>query len=200
MPASPQQAGRSWPICDGKDEYSAAMLTSADIRYAKLITERTVEKFLQRLFLRETPLRSLCIISPFIAAMADSRFSLAALRRKIEREAIPTYLITREPAEPYQIEAMQILTGCPWIEVRYNPSVHAKLYLAWARDEPESFALFGSGNLTAKSIESNIELAMMVYGTGPGRHIIRELHYWASVRLRTLRESRLVQGIRLARR
>jgi len=170
------------------------------IRYVELVTERSVERFLLRLFLRETPLRGLCVISPFIAPMQGSRFSLANLRRKIERETIPTYLLTREPTEPYQFEAMQILLGCPWIEVRYNPSIHAKLYLAWARDEPESFALFGSGNLTAHSIESNIELAMMVYGAGPGRDILRELHYWASVRLRTLRESRLVQGIRLTRR
>lgn len=45
--------------------------------------------------------------------------------------------------------------------------------------------------MTAKLIESNIELAMLVYSEGAGRDILRELHYWASVRLRTLSGSKL---------
>ena len=65
-----------------------------------------------------------------------------------------------------------------------------------ATDEHESFALFGSGNLTARSIENNIELAMMVYAKGPGRGLLHELYYWASVRLRTIDESSLIQPIR----
>ena len=117
------------------------------------------------------------------------------LRRKVEEERIPLYVITREPSEPYQVEAMAVLEGSPWIEVRYNASVHAKLYVATAERDADSFALFGSGNLTTQSIESNIELGMLVYGEG-GRGILRELHYWANVRLRTLNESRLVQAIR----
>jgi hypothetical protein len=176
------------------------MLTPADIRYARLITERTVEKFLQRLFLRETAFRGLCIVSPFVAAMPESRYSLANLRRKIELERIPTYLVTREPTEPYQVEAMAVLAGCPWLEVRYNASVHAKLYVAWAEREAESFALFGSGNLTTQSIESNIELGMMVFSIGPGRQVLHELHYWASVKLRTLDASKLVQPLHKTRR
>ena len=170
------------------------------MRYAHLVTERPVERFLMRLFLREAPLQCLCIVSPFIAAMAGRRFSLADLRAKVDTEKIPTYVLTREPVEEYQRNAMAILRGSPLIEVRYNQALHAKLYLAVAKREPESFALFGSGNLTAQSIESNLELAMMVYATGPGRDILRELHYWASVRLRTLPGSRLEQGIRSIRR
>jgi phosphatidylserine/phosphatidylglycerophosphate/cardiolipin synthase-like enzyme len=165
-------------------------------RYAELITERTVERFLQRLFLREPPVRALCVVAPFISPLTSSRFSLAALRTKVEREKVPTYVVTRQPDEPYQQEAMDVLRDCPWIELRYNPSVHAKLYVAHAKIESESFALFGSGNLTARSIETNVELAMMVYSKGPGRGLVKELYYWASVRLRTLAESQLVQRIR----
>ena len=170
------------------------------IRYAELITERPVERFLMRLFLRQVPLRGICIVSPFIAAMFGRRFSLADLRRKVESEGIPTYVLTREPSEAYQQEALDVILGSPCIEVRYNAALHAKLYVALAEREAESFALFGSGNLTAQSIEVNVELAMMVYNTGPGRDILRRLHYWASVRLRTLPDSRLVQGLRPIRR
>lgn len=180
---------------------TAVALTSIPVRrYAELITERTVERFLTRLFLREARLRGLCVVSPFIAAMAGSRFGLAELRKKVERERIPTYVITREPTERYQQDAMDLLAGSPWIELRYNASVHAKVYVASAEREAESFALFGSGNLTAQSIESNIELAMMVYSEGPGREILRELCYWATARLRTLRESTLIQPVRATRR
>ena len=169
-------------------------------QYVKLLTDRTVEKFLLRLFLRKTRLRSLCIVSPFISAMSDSRFSLLDLRNKVEREQIPTYVITRKPILPYQIEANETIYGCPWIELRYNPSIHAKVYVACAERDADSFALFGSGNLTAKSIQSNIEIGMLVYSQGPGREILREINYWANVRLRTLRESKLIQPIRAKRR
>jgi len=174
------------------------MVSSA--QHVELITERGVERFLQRLFLRGVALRSLYVVSPFVASMSQSRFSLACLRRKVEAERVPTYLITRAPDETYQQEAMEALFGSPQVEIRYNPSLHAKLYVAWAEREAESFALFGSGNLTAQSIESNIELGMVVYSIGPGKDILRELHYWASVRLRTLAESRLIQTMRPLRR
>lgn len=165
-------------------------------RYVELVTERTVQRFLLRLFLRDAKLRALYIVAPFIATLSKSRFSLRDLREKVEAEEILTYVVTREPVEEYQQEAMELLRGSPWIEIRYNDFIHAKVYVADAQRDADSFALFGSGNLTAKSIESNIELAMLVYSEGAGREILRELHYWASVRLRTLTESKLIQPIR----
>ena len=56
--------------------------------------------------------------------------------------------------------------------------------------------MFGSGNLTTASFQANIEVAMMVYGQGIGRSLLRELHYWANVQLQTLQESKLIQPIR----
>ncbi len=172
----------------------------SNMRHIQLVTERPVEQFLLRLFLRDTDLRSLCIVSPFISSMTDCRFSLADLRRKIEQERICTYVITRQPEEAYQEEAMTVLLGSPWIEVRYNPFVHAKVYVAMSRREADSFALFGSGNLTAASFQKNIEVAMMLYGDGHGRALLNELNYWASGNLRTFRESTLVQRITAERK
>lgn len=169
-------------------------------RYVELITERTVERFLNRLFLREAPLRCLSIIAPYISALEDQRFSMMDLREKIEREQVPLYIVTRKPVMPYQLESIEVLLGSPWIELRYNESVHAKVYVAMAYRDAESFALFGSCNLTSRSIESNIEIGMMVYSEGPGRDILRELDYWASMRVRILKESQLVQPIRGKRR
>ena len=173
------------------------MTTQQDrTRYIRLMTDHPVEQFLLRLFLRDADMRSLCIVSPFISSLDGCRFTLADLRRKVERERICTYVTTRQPAEKYHEEAMAVLLGSPWIEVRYNRSIHAKVYIATASRETDSFAMFGSGNLTTASFQANIEVAMMVYGHGVGRSLLHELHYWANAQLRTLKESKLVQRIR----
>ena len=164
-------------------------------RNIRLMTERSVEQFLLRLFLRDADVRSLAIVSPFISPLQECRFTLKDLRRKVEQEKIRTYVTTRQPTEDYQAKAMAVILGSPWIEVRYNASLHAKVYLAMARREADSFALFGSGNLTAASLHTNIEVAMMLYGAGIGRALLHELHYWANGELRTLRESKLIQRL-----
>ena len=171
-----------------------------DRRHIQLVTERPVERFLQRLFLRDADMRTLCIVSPFISSLARYRFTLADLRQKVERERIHTYITTREPTEDYHAEAMAVLLGSSWIEVRYNASVHAKVYIAMASRDADSFGMFGSGNLTATSFESNIEVGMMLYNGGIGRTLLNELYYWVSGRLRTLKESVLVQPMRAERK
>lgn len=171
-----------------------------DSRHVRLVTKRTVEHFLQRLFLRDMPIRSICLVSPFINPMEDSRFTLADLSAKIARESIPTYVVTRPPVEPWQEEAMAILTQNEWVEIRYNNSVHAKVYVTAAVTESESFALFGSGNLTDRSIEKNVEVGMIIVAQGQGRALVDELYYWANNRLRILEESKLYQPIRAKRR
>lgn len=171
-----------------------------DTRHVRLVTEKTVEHFLQRLFLRDMPIRSLCLVSPFINTMEGSRFTLADLSAKITRECIPTYVVTRAPVEPWQEDAMAILAANDWVEVRYNNSVHAKVYVTAAMPESESFALFGSGNLTGRSIEANLEVGMIIVAQGQGRPLVEELYYWANNRLRVLEESKLHQPIRAKRR
>jgi phosphatidylserine/phosphatidylglycerophosphate/cardiolipin synthase-like enzyme len=173
---------------------------SASRRHVRLVTERTVEHFLRRLFLRDATMRNLCLIAPFINTMDDCRFTLADVSAKIRAERIPTFVVTREPTEDYQVEAMKILCDNDWVEVRYNESVHAKVYVAAAQRESESFALFGSGNLTGRAITSNVEVGMMLYAQGIGRPLVDELYYWANNRLRTLPESRLHKPIRVKRK
>jgi hypothetical protein len=174
--------------------------TSHERRHIRLLTEKTVEHFLLRFFLRDVSIRSLCIVSPYISALAGSRFTLYDLSDKILRERIPTYVVTRTPAEKYQQDAIDVLTGNEWVEIRFNETLHAKVYVSSAIPESESFALFGSGNLTDRSIGSNIEVGMLIVAQGIGRPLVEELYYWANNRLRILEESRLHQSIRGARR
>jgi len=109
-------------------------------------------------------------------------------------------VVTRSPSEPYQEEAVAILAENEWIEIRFNESVHAKVYVSSSIPESESFALFGSGNLTSHSIADNIEVGMLIVAKGLGRSLVEELYYWTNNRLRVLEQSRLHQRIRAKRR
>ena len=74
----------------------------------------------------------------------------------------------------------------PYTEIRYNEDIHAKLYICWCRkNEEQSFALFGSGNLTSGGIRHNLELGMMIYSKDHGRALVRELYEWSAVALRS---------------
>lgn len=176
------------------------MTAPLEIRHIRLVTERTIDHFLQRLFLRDVFIRNLCIVSPFINTLEGSRFTLRDLSEKIGRECIPTYVVTRSPSEPYQEEAIGVLAGNQWVEIRFNESVHAKVFISSTLPESESFALFGSGNLTSRSIAENIEVGMMIIAKGQGRSLVDELYYWANNRLRVLEESKIHQRIRAKRR
>jgi len=69
----------------------------------------------------------------------------------------PIYVLTREPVDDYHREGVAVLLRYDNVEVRYNPALHAKLYVCWARETSEAFALFGSGNLTYPGVQGNIE-------------------------------------------
>ena len=84
--------------------------------------------------------------------MADCRYSLADLSTKIKVQRTPTYVVTREPVESWQQEAVDLLAKNEWIEIRFNESLHAKVFVASAVQESESFAVFGSGNLTGAAV------------------------------------------------
>lgn len=138
------------------------MTIALETRHIRLVTERTVDHFLRRLFLRDVFIRNLCIVSPFINTLEGSRFTLHDLSEKIRRDCIPTYVVTHSPSESYQEEAVAILAKNEWVEIRFNESVHAKVYVSSSIPESESFALFGSGNLTTRSITDNIEVGMLI--------------------------------------
>jgi phosphatidylserine/phosphatidylglycerophosphate/cardiolipin synthase-like enzyme len=166
----------------------------------RLLTEGAVEQFFLRLFLRDPPLRSLTLVSPFVDTMKNCRYTLADLSAKIKARRVPTYFITRKPVEQGQVEAVELLAVNEWVEIRFNESLHAKVFVANANPETESFALFGSGNLTDAAINYNLEVGMILSAQGPGRKLVHELYYWATNQLRVLPESKLYKPIKTIRR
>ena len=154
--------------------------------YAQVITERPVERFLQRYLLGGVVAQAMVIISPFIGDLAGTPFELRAVTERALADRTRLYVITREPRELYHQAGVAVLQQCPLAEIRYNPDIHAKLYVVWSRNEAESFALFGSGNLTESGLHHNIELGMMIFARGYGRTILRDLYQWGSYALRTM--------------
>lgn len=168
--------------------------------YVQVVSSKPVQTFLLRFYLSDIPIQSLALISPFVGTLGQTRVTLDAVCRKAVEKRIPTYVITRAPKEEYHQRAIDTLVSYDPIELRFNESLHAKVYVCVCQNESQSFALLGSANLTRASIEKNIEIGMMIYGRGRGREILRELSRWALERLRTLNDTKLVKKMRLKRR
>ncbi|MGB9592382.1 MAG: phospholipase D-like domain-containing protein [Candidatus Kryptoniota bacterium] len=167
-----------------------------ETEYAKIVYTKPVQYFLLKFYLSDIPIQSLIFISPFIGSLDGSQITLDCVCRKVAEKGIFTYVITRAPEEEYHQQAIETLMSYDIVELRYNESLHAKLYICIAQNESESFALLGSANLTWNSIENNIEIAMMIYGRGHGKEILRELSRWGLERLRTLSDTKLVKKIK----
>ena len=164
--------------------------------YSEVITERPVQRFLHR-YLAGGVAQTLVIVSPFIGDLEGTPFDLRSVCQKAMGDKTRVYVVTREPRAQYHHGAVALLKQWPLVEIRYNPDVHAKLYVVWRRQESDSFALFGSGNLTESGLRRNIELGMMISARGRGRAIVRELYQWASVALRS--RSKRVKAITWSR-
>lgn len=170
------------------------------LEYAQIFTSKPVQNFLLRFYLSDCPIQSLILISPFIGTLEGSRVTLDKVCRKAVENGIFTYVITRAPEEEYHRQAIDTLMRCEQVELRFNDSLHAKLYVCICNDESQSFALLGSANLTRNSIEKNIEIAMMIDGRKHGKEILKEFSRWGLERLRTLNGTKLVKKIKFKRR
>jgi hypothetical protein len=153
--------------------------------FLKVYTKNTVEQFIKRYMLGSVKAKSLVLVSPFISTLEGESFTLTDILTKAQKDHTRVYVITREPEAEYQIEGMRLLNGFPCVEIRYNSEIHAKLYVCWGREVEESFAFFGSGNLTSGGIRYNLELGMMILAKGNGKNILRDLYQWGSFDVRT---------------
>ena len=164
--------------------------------WAQVLTDRPVENFLRRVALCQQPIETLVLVSPFIGPLKGVTPSMTHLVDKINRGRIRTYVITNEPDhdQPAQQNAVDILSQSQYTEIRYNASLHAKVYVCETRQV--SFAMLGSGNLTETSITKRIEVGILVYNQGPGRYVFNELLTWGSRRLRQLKASRVIKHMR----
>lgn len=161
--------------------------------WAQVLTDRPVEEFLLRVMMYQRPIEFLVLVSPYIGPLRKVTPSMTRLVEKINTGRIRTYVITNEPdsEHPSHQAAVDILSGSRYSEIRYNPSLHAKVYVCKTREV--SFAMLGSGNLTETSITKRIEVGILVNERGPGAYVFNELWTWGSQRLRQLSESRLIK-------
>jgi HKD family nuclease len=159
----------------------------------QLLLSGSVERFLQRYLDTSVVAQSLVIVSPFIGELSDTPYSLSALINKARVDGTRLYVITTQPQEDYQKESMELLQQFLHVEIRYSPNIHAKLYVCWSRNDSESFALFGSANLTEGGFRNNIELGAMVFARGYGRVLLRKLYQWSTFEIRT--SSQLIKAI-----
>ena len=157
--------------------------------WAQLLTDKPVENFLRRVILYQDAIENLVLVSPFVGPLRGVTPNMTRLVEKIDRERIPTFVVTNEPDNDFQQEAIDVLSRSRYVEIRYNAALHAKVYVCKTRGI--GFAMLGSGNLTATSINKRIEVGIVIREQGPGAHIFNELWTWGARHLRQLRASRL---------
>lgn len=154
--------------------------------FIRILTERSVDFFLNKFLVCNSFPQNIVIVSPFISDLAGELVTLKNIIRKIDKDNTTAYILTRPPKEEYQINSIEILKQSPNIEIRYNDDIHAKLYICWCKKNiDESFAMFGSGNLTKGGLRQNLELGMMIFSKDQGRSIINDLYEWSTVGLRS---------------
>jgi len=190
------------PVAEPKVETKPLMGPSAEIfrrsfvkdpPYIKVYTKNTVEQFIKRYLIGSLKAQSLVIISPFLGTLEGENYQLKDILKRADKDHTRVYIITRAPEAEYQVQAIELLKQYSCVEIRYNPEIHAKLYICWGRELEESFAFFGSGNLTSGGLRYNLELGMMILAKGDGKNILKALYQWGSFDIRTV--STLIKSI-----
>ena len=155
-----------------------------------VLTDRIVEKFLFRLNTLDNRVTDLAIVSPILGTLLGTGLPLEQLKRILRIRRIKTYIVTQSPfteltkKAPGHLQALEILKDLDFLEVRYNDSLHAKVYLCKCRSNEDSFALLGSANMTWTSISKNIEVGVLIKCFSEGDTIIHELDSWFNNKLR----------------
>ncbi len=163
--------------------------------FLRVYTKNTVEQFIIRYMQGSVRAQSLILVSPFISTLEGETYTLKAILKRAEKDRTRVYVVTGEPAAEYQVQGIELMKQFPGVEIRYNSEIHAKLYICWGRELEESFAFFGSGNLTSGGLRYNLELGMMILARGDGKNILKVLYQWGSFDLRTASTSTLVKSI-----
>jgi hypothetical protein len=163
-----------------QNEFSRHKKQSKEPPYIIIYTKNTVEQFIKRYMLGTAKIQALVLVSPFISTLMGEVYELKDVLKKAKRDQTRVYVVTRKPEAEYQFKGIDLLNQFSCVEIRYNPDIHAKLYISWGRELEESFAFFGSGNLTSGGLRYNLELGMMILARGDGKNIIRKLYSWGS--------------------
>jgi hypothetical protein len=147
--------------------------------------------FVSRLRRAKGHVRHVVVVSPWITSGAGNESVLNSLLQIIRSQRLVSYFITRRPQNSAHLEAVEKVKSCPTAELVYNDNVHAKIYAA-PGPPPYGFALLGSANLTAGSLEL-YEIGLLIVGVGAGTAIVDDLANFGFRHLRTRPESEVVK-------
>lgn len=122
------------------------------------------------LTLKETQLKEVHIVSPFLTDVKPSQFgltSLSLLLVQAEQRGCLIEVITRPPSDnmeedPTQKHALLDLLHRGNIKVYVNPDLHSKIYTAKRMPDRVSW-IVGSHNLTQRAISGSIETSLLGY-------------------------------------
>ena len=149
--------------------------------------------FASRLERAKNKVQKIIIISPWITGAETETSPLRRICSIVRTGNIATYVFTRPPASIKETRALDVLKECPSVEIVYNTSLHAKLYICNA-PYPFGFAILGSANFTLGS-EELYEIGMIVLSAGGGEEIVRQFAAFGLDYLRTRPESNVVKRI-----
>jgi len=160
--------------------------------YAQVVRTGGHILFFERFFSAHD-IHRLVIISPWVGFLQREKcgYSLEDIARRINSNRIPTYVITRDPeVEIANIKAIDIFLSCPSVNLYYNNSLHAKVYVC--RCEPFGFALLSSANLSSTSVKM-VEIGLMIEGKGYGQIVVEELECVGKEDLPGMSETKVVK-------
>lgn len=141
-------------------------------KYVRVVQEGGHLSFFDR-FVVATGITELIIISPWITDLEFERIKLSQIVYTINKEEVPTMIITRAPQhEPLNIDALKLFEESRWTTIYYNNDLHAKVYVC--RCDPFGFALVSSANLSGRATRA-LEIGVFIEGKGHGCKIIDEL-------------------------
>jgi hypothetical protein len=160
---------------------------------AAIIRNGIQEVFVNRLWRAKNHVRKVVLISPWITAVPGKNCAFTRMVSLLRSRRIPAYIFTRPPDSPSHAAAVAALRDCPTAELLYNNNIHAKIYACLA-PTPRAFAILGSANLTANSLDL-YEIGLLVLGVGPGASLVDDLSNFGLRYIRTRPESDVIQKI-----
>jgi hypothetical protein len=147
--------------------------------WVRLHTRRVIAPFLELLALSHG-WSKIFLITPWISEITEPGLpTLRQLAKRLRDESATAYVVTRPPrdGDDWHESALATLERSRRANIVLVPELHTKLYCASTAQA--DFALFGSANLTQKSLR-NIELGAFLNGSGGGRQLFRDLVYEAA--------------------
>jgi len=153
----------------GQDELGGETTT-----WLQLVTRRVIAAFLEKLAVSHG-WRKLYLVSPWISDFGiDCGLSFPQLLKGLKDYGATAYVVTRPPVREHEWhrDALKQLAASRMASIVLLPNLHTKLYCAYTARG--AFALLGSANLTAGSLE-NQEIGLVIREVGAGRTLFRRL-------------------------